>query len=44
VLAPVARVGYLVYPIDLLVWAVLLHPPRAGAPAARPAGDEVPAW
>ena len=27
VLAPVARIGYLAYPIDLAVWAALLHPP-----------------
>ena len=27
VLAPVARIGYFAYPIDLAVWAALLHPP-----------------
>jgi hypothetical protein len=30
-LAPVARSGYLVYPLDLLAWAVLL---RRAAPSA----------
>jgi hypothetical protein len=34
VLAPVARLGYLLYPIDLLVWAALLRPTEAAAPAA----------
>ncbi len=28
-LSPVARAGYLVYPIDLLAWAFLLRPPEA---------------
>jgi MFS family permease len=28
VLAPVARAGYLVYPLDLFAWAVLLHSAR----------------
>jgi MFS family permease len=34
-LSPVARTGYLVYPIDLLAWAFLLRPPQA-SPAALP--------
>ena len=34
-LSPVARTGYLVYPIDLLAWAFLLRPPQA-TPAALP--------
>jgi hypothetical protein len=38
VLAPIARAGYLAYPVDLLAWAVLLRrspskPPRREAPA-----------
>jgi Glycosyltransferase family 87 len=34
-LAPVARVGYFVYPIDLLLWALLLRPADR-SPAPRP--------
>jgi hypothetical protein len=34
-LSPVSRTGYLVYPIDLLAWALLLRPPQA-SPAALP--------
>jgi hypothetical protein len=29
-LAPAARVGYLVYPINLLVWSVAFRRPRPG--------------
>jgi hypothetical protein len=32
-LSPVARAGYLTYPIDLLAWAFLLRPPQASAAA-----------
>ncbi len=38
-LAPVARVGYFVYPIDLLLWALLLRPhERTGVPRPAPIG------
>jgi hypothetical protein len=29
-LAPAARVGYLVYPVNLIVWAIAFRPPSAG--------------
>lgn len=35
VLAPVARVGYLIYPINLLLWAALLLERRSATPATR---------
>lgn len=31
-LAPAARVGYLVYPINLIIWAIAFRPPSAGGP------------
>jgi hypothetical protein len=34
-LSPVARAGYLVYPLDLLAWALLLRPPQT-SPATLP--------
>ena len=36
-LAPLGRVGYLVYPVDLLAWSLLLgaRPSRVVAPAAQ---------
>jgi hypothetical protein len=34
-LAPATRFGYLIYPLDLLTWAVLLGP--FALPAANPA-------
>jgi hypothetical protein len=42
-LAPVARAGYLVYPVDLLVWAALMRGP---APVVLPVaeGNEAVAW
>ena len=29
-LAPAARVGYLIYPVNLIVWAIAFRPPSAG--------------
>jgi hypothetical protein len=42
VLSPVARAGYLVYPLDLLAWAVLLR--RSEAAPAPVEGREAIAW
>jgi hypothetical protein len=36
VLAPVARVGYFLYPLDLLVWAALLRQAGAAEPVVLP--------
>jgi glycosyl transferase family 87 len=41
--APAARFGYVVYPIDLLVWAWALDAPTAGFPRLRP-GASTPWW
>jgi hypothetical protein len=41
-LAPVGRSGYLVYPLELAAWSVLLRPPRP-RPVLAPAREEVAA-
>jgi hypothetical protein len=38
VLAPSGRVGYLLYPINLVVWAIALRPTPAGPRTSRPRG------
>jgi hypothetical protein len=43
VLSPVARAGYLVYPLDLFAWAVLLRRKQT-APMAVAEGREAVAW
>jgi Glycosyltransferase family 87 len=43
VLSPVARAGYLVYPLDLFAWSVLLHR-REAAPAPVAEAPEALAW
>ena len=40
VLAPAGRIGYAIYPINLLVWAALLEPAAAATPSAPEEGGE----
>jgi hypothetical protein len=38
-LAPATRFGYLIYPLDLLTWAILLQPPVLGGAQLAAVGD-----